>query len=118
MTEERKEELLLQLYEDVALCKDYLKTLSHEITTLEISNYPIFVAAQQPVSLGKLVVSKKELDIQWSFYASHLEDFVVKGIIEQDKVDEFRKLYKENAGQLCLFVLLEEEFNFIFLPYK
>jgi hypothetical protein len=118
MTEEGKEELLLQLYEDVSLCKDYLKTLAHEIVTLGISNYPIFVATQENIAIGKLVVNKKELDIQWSFYASHLEDFVIKKIIEMDKVDEFRKLYKENAGQLCLFVVMGEEFNFIFLPYK
>lgn len=118
MTEEQKEQLLLQLHEDVSLCKDYLATLRHEIVNQDISNYPIFIATQEKAGIGKLVINKNELDIQWSFYASHLEDFVNKKIIELDKVDAFIELYKENIGCLSLFVIMGDDFSFIFLPYK
>lgn len=117
MNEEKKEGLLNQFHEDVSLCKDYLKTLRHEIINQEISNYPIFVATEVPIDLGRIVINKKELDIQWSFYASHLEDFVNKGIIELEKVEEFKKLYKVNDDQLCFFLVIESDFSFIFLPY-
>lgn len=116
MNEEKKEILLNQFYEDVSLCKDYLKTLRHEILNQDISNYPIFVATEVPVDIGRLVISKKELDIQWSFYASHLEDFVNKGIVELEKVEEFKKLYKANDSQLCFFLIMGGDFSFVFLP--
>ena len=116
MNEEKKEALLNQFYEDVSLCKDYLKTLRHEILNQDISNYPIFVATEVPVDIGRLVISKKELDIQWSFYASHLEDFVNKGIVELEKVEDFKKLYKANDNQLCFFLIMDGNFSFIFLP--
>lgn len=118
MTEEEKESLLLEFHEDVSLCKDYLASLRHEIVNQDISKYPIFVATQEISGIGRLVVSKKELDIRWSFYASHLEEFAAKKIIEMNKIDDFINLYKENTGSLCLFVIMDNDFSFIFLPYK
>ena len=115
---EKKEKVLGRLHEDVNLCKDYLNTVHAEVVKNGISNYPIFVASQVPVELGKLIIDKKELDIEWSFYASHLEEFAIKEIVKEDKVPEFTKLYKERKDEFCMFVFLEDEFNFVFLPKK
>jgi hypothetical protein len=48
--------------------------------------------------------------------ASHLEEFAIKQIIAEDKIDSFRKVYKEHLDELCIFVMTENSGDFVFLP--
>lgn len=115
---EQKELLLARLHEDIQLCKDYFATIVSELKEHDITNYPIFVASRTPVELGKMILNKTEIDIDWSFYASHLEEFAVKEIVHEDKLADFQKLYKSHLDDFCFFVVLDDEFNFIFVPRK
>ena len=114
-----RNELLASLKDDFQLCKDYLQQLSEEVTSQGISNYPIYIATKLEAAPGRLIIDKRELEISWSFYASHLEHFVNEGIIDKDKVDAFRQAYKDPSRFACIFAILnEQDMNFIFIPYK
>jgi len=82
----------------------------------EVSIYPIFIIHQLNVDIGVLLVSKTEGKADWSIHASTLEELVTKQVIQMDKVDNFRQVYKDPREYLCLFTLSEMGATFVFLP--
>lgn len=82
----------------------------------EVSTYPIFIIHQLNVEIGVVLVPKEEGGAEWSIHASTLEELVTKQIIQMDKVDDFRQVYKDPRENLCLFTLSEMGATFIFLP--
>jgi hypothetical protein len=116
MTEEQRDKVLNLLHEDLDVSKNLLWTVKEQIVKNDISNYPIFVATAMPIDLGKMIIDKEQLEINWYFNASHLEEFAVKELVAEDKIDDFRELYKEHANELCIFVVTGEGGDFVFLP--
>ncbi len=99
--------------------KPYKNTMAEAAQTIveqDISKYPIFVAAKQSVELGIPLIPSGEIIEGWAINASTLEEFYAKQLILTEKVDDFRDLYKRHAGELCIFVLDENNANFIFIP--
>ena len=102
-----------------ALLRHNRSTLAKAADTIrleDVSNYPIMVAAQNPIELGIPLIEQGQLADDWCVNASTLEDFYAKKIIDAGKVDNFRTLYKQHANDLCVFVLFENEGRFIFIP--
>ncbi len=93
-----------------------LSQAAQTIIDADVSLYPIFVVHQHEMDMGILLIAKEAFDGNWSVNASSLEEFVTKNIIEPDKIDGFRKVYKEKTNELCLFVLSELGPQFIFIP--
>lgn len=116
MTEEERDEVLNKLHEDLDVSKNLLWTIKEQVQKSDISNYPIFVASAEVLDLGKLVIDKDQLGIHWYFFASHLEEFALKEIVAEEKIDAFRKVYREHANELCIFVVAQESGDFVFLP--
>ena len=97
----------------------YLETLGKAadvITTQEVSSFPIFVVHQHMVDIGINIVDKENVKGNWSVNASTLEEFVTKQILSPDKVEDFKLVYKNHQGELCLFLLSEQGANFVFMP--
>ncbi len=118
MTDEQRDEVLVQLHEDLQQTKHQLMDLKEQIIEADVSNYPIFVATEFPIDLGKKVLDKFENELHWHYNASHLEEFYAKKVVLNDKLADFKKLYKEHTGALCLFVIHDEEGDFVFLNPK
>lgn len=87
-----------------------VKTIQDE----NVSNYPILVAFPSftNVDIG-LPINEGE---QFSFNATTLEELAMKKVVNLDKIDEFRKLYKEKKDTLCIFLLEKPAPQFIFIP--
>lgn len=115
MTQEQRDEILARLHEDLQQNKHLLLNVKNEILEAGVSNYPIFVAHEFDMDLGTKIIDKNDFGLHWHYAASHLEEFFHKNIILQSKVDEFRKLYKSHPDELCLFVISDEEGEFVFL---
>ena len=99
--------------------RPYSGVLSKAYQTIldqDVSNYPIFVVHQHQVDMGLPLVDKESHKGNWSINASTLEEFVTKNIIQQEKIEEFKKVFFDQADQLCLFVLSELGAQFIFIP--
>jgi hypothetical protein len=111
-------ELFDALHEDLDICRDYLRQVSSMIIKSGVSKYPIFVASgeRSEFDLGVPVIRAEDYDIRWSFSASHLEDFVNKQIIREEKVPEFIRNYKSAERYLCIFLADENSGSFVFLP--
>lgn len=105
----------VSLYNDVEIHRDQLYKLSMEIITQGVSNYPIFVAHQHPVDLGKLILSKEKNLTNWNISISILEDLVNKEVVSLNKVDEFRKVYKDPEQFFCFLIVTEKTPQFLFI---
>lgn len=119
MSENFKEEAVDQkyvtLYNDVELLREQLVSISNGIILQEVSKYPIFIAYQEEIALGKSLFTKEKNLTNWNISVSILEDLVNKKIVELSKVDNFRKVYKNPEQFFCFLVIDEKDFQFIFI---
>jgi len=109
---------LVSLKKDLDFYKESIQEVSAELIAEGFTLYPIFVAHQLEVSLGELILDRKELGTSWSIQASSMEEFLEKGVITADRKDYFMKRYKSANEYMCLFVVVPQGANFVFYPYK
>ncbi len=113
------EDILASLHHDLNVCRNYIRQVAQGMLKGNVSKYPIFVAvrSQSDIDLGLPIINREELDLTWSFNASHLEDFVNTNIIHRDRLDDFIKNYRDPQEFMCIFVAEEGMMSFIFMPY-
>ena len=102
---------------DFAKVADTLKESAYQVIARKISKYPIFPIAKIDIPIGKLLVSKFEMNLNWSFYISFLDEFVQREIVSKEGVAQFEQAYKDPDEFCCLFVVDNEFTNFVFIPY-
>lgn len=108
-------EKYLKLEEELKPFRAVMNQTADAILDQEISSYPIFVTSKLEVNIGVTLIARDEKQ-PWFIHATTLEELHTKNIIHQDKLDEFRKVYKDPSLNLCLFVLSDLGAQFIFLP--
>jgi len=81
-----------------------------------VSEYPIMIIHNQELSIGIPIAEKGKVKGNWSINASTLEEFISKRLIEENKIDSFKTIYKTRKKFICMFVLSELGADFIFLP--
>ena len=107
------------LVEVERLLKRYRSTLAmatETIRTENVSNYPICVASKLDIDLGIPLLLRGALSDNWAVNASSLEEFHAKRIIDAEKIDDFRTLYRKHTDDICVFVLSEGGAKFVFIP--
>lgn len=102
---------------DFVKVSDALKEASYQIRKRGFSDYPIFPISHQECPLGKLLIPKESADIKWNIFATYLDEFVQRKLIDPDKVDNFKAVYKNPDEFCCLFVMDDIFTNFTFIPY-
>ena len=109
-----------QLLDIERLLKRYrssLATAAETIRNENVSNYPIFVASKTTVEIGVMLFPQGQLPDNWIVTASSLEEFHVRKIIDTDKIDDFRDLYRSKPEEICVFTIdTEGASKFIFIP--
>ena len=104
----------VSLHNDVEHLSDQLSSVSVEIRNQDISKYPVFIAHQVPIELGKALFTKEQHLTNWNLSMATLEVLVQSKVISLEKVDQFRKVYK-NPDQFFCFLVMKEEAQFIFI---
>lgn len=110
-------ELLKNLEQNLNIYKESIREIADEILDGEVTKYPIFLASRDEVSVGKMIIDKEELALDWSIYASTLEEFVRRGLVKEEKLNDFRKAWKDPRQYFCIFALLDGTAGFIYVPY-
>jgi len=105
---DEKEILLAEIFEDFGLVKPFIENVIEEVKNRDVSNYPIIVLSKEIIQLGLPFINSKEIETKWHFNISHLEEFVVKKLVEAEKAKEFIKVYKKHHNSFCLFVRFNE----------
>jgi len=103
--------------EDFAKVSETLREASYAIRQRGFSDYPIFPISKIQLPVGQLLIGKDDLPIHWYINASFLDEFVQRGLISDDKQDEFVSAYKDPDEFCCLFVVDDEFTRFVYVPY-
>ena len=109
--------LLGLISQDFVKVADQLKEASYQIRKRGFSEHPIFVAVQTDLELGVLLIGKTELDNEWSYRASFLDEFVQRNLIGLESIEMFKENYKQPDEYACLFVIQGDFAGFVFIPY-
>lgn len=110
----------VQLQNDV---KPHLTPLGQAADTVkdqDVSNYPIFFAYAGEENEHAPGIAVLEIPtnrgIRWKVNVSTLEELVAKQVITQERIDPFRKVYKDSPETLCFLIVDEEGARFGFVP--
>ncbi len=82
----------------------------------EVSKYPVLVFSPMPIDMGVLLIEREQAPGPWSTYMSSLEEFHVKKLVDEQKVQDFIDVYKDPSEQYCTFVISDLGAQFIFVP--
>lgn len=102
---------------DFAIVSETLKEASYQIRKRGFSDFPIFPTSKQELPIGQLLIAKEEVAAEWNYYATYLDEFIQRQLVAKDKVDEFKKVYKDPDEFCCLFVVDGDFTRFLFIPY-
>jgi hypothetical protein len=94
-----------------------LKEASYQLRSRKITEYPIFVVSKMNTEIGQLFINKHEENINWNINASLIDEFLQRGLVDNDKEEDFKRVYRNPDEFCCLFVLDYDFTRFIFLPY-
>lgn len=109
--------ILTSIRNDVAVVGSQLKAIAERVIEEGISEYPVFVASQQIIDIGKPIFDRDEVQINWFFSASILEDFLRRDLVNNAKLGEFQAAFGNPMTTACIFVIAEEKGQFVFVPY-
>lgn len=98
--------------------KQYQARFDEAVQTIrneQVSNYPILVAYPSftTINIGLLLQEGEAL----SFNATTLEELAVKKVVNMEKVNSFREVYKKKSNYFCVFLLERPAPQFVFIPY-
>jgi hypothetical protein len=102
---------------DFVKVADTLKEASYQIRKRGISEYPVFPICKDSQPIGQVILAQNQVNTEWNYYASFLDEFIQRGIIDSDKQADFKEAYKEPDEFCCLFVIDKDFTNFVFIPY-
>jgi hypothetical protein len=100
---------------DFVKVADTLKEASYQIRKRGYSEHPIFPVCKEAQPIGQLLVDKRSFGTEWDYYASFLNEFIQRELIESE--EDFKKAYKDPDEFCCLFVVDVSFTNFVFIPF-
>lgn len=104
---------------DFVKIADNLKEASYQMRVRDISKYPIFTISKVELPIGQLFLGIKDTAaaIEWNYNVSFLDEFMQRGLVAEDKIEDFEAAYKNPDEFCCLFVVDVDFTNFVFIPY-
>jgi len=109
--------IIESLKSDVAQVAQTLQQVAETVIAEGISEYPVFIASQEIVNLGRPVFDQDELPLNWFFSVTILEDFMKREIVLGDKLQQFKRTFGDPKERACIFVVTPEVAQFVFVPY-
>lgn len=100
---------------DFIKVSDHLKEAAYQIKKRGFSEFPIFPVSKAEIPIGQLLYEVSKFENEWNYYASFVEEFEQRELIENG--DEFKAAYKNSEEFCCLFVVDGQFTNFVFIPY-
>lgn len=100
---------------DFVKVSEQLKEASYQIRKRGFSKYPIFPISKEDIPIGQLLYEVGQLENEWNYYASFMEEFTQRELIAEK--DMFEEAFKDPDEFCCLFIVDKEFTNFVFIPF-
>ena len=102
---------------DFVKVADTLKEASYQVRSRKFSDFPIFPISKMENPIGQSLIDRKQTGLDWHYNITYLDEFIQRLLIEEDKVEEFKKSYKDPDEFCCLFVMDGALTSFVYIPY-
>lgn len=106
------------LKDDLSFYNASLKEVATDILTEEFSKYPVFIAHQEPITIGELIIDASEHARSFNISATVLEELVEKKLVTKESEATFKKTYKDPEKFMCVLLVSNTGGSFVFVPYK
>ncbi|MFN8397533.1 MAG: hypothetical protein U0176_23125 [Bacteroidia bacterium] len=103
---------------DLRIIGSTMRSFSMHVINEEISQFPVYIASQDDVSIGKPFLTKEKDHLNWNYNVSILEEFVKRGVVTEEKLEDFIETFGDPEERACIFVVLPAEGGFVFVPYE
>jgi hypothetical protein len=94
-----------------SICTKAIQTVIEE----DVSLYPVLVAHRPDVILGIPLLNAAQIDADFAFRISTLEELVTKQIVSTESLVPFQKLYRKHSKRFCVLVIDDQSANFVFI---
>lgn len=116
-SDDTTQKILNEINEDFKVIGISLKNISEKISLSGVTDHPIFIACKTESPLGKKILNKEELKLNWNYSVSVINEFISRKIISPDKEEFFLNNYKDSTFYCCLFILDSDFAKFVYIPY-
>jgi hypothetical protein len=106
-----------EITQDFIKVSDHIKEASSHIRKNGFSDFPIFPVSKGDLPVGQLLYSMAEMNLDWNYYASFLDEFVQRKLIDNDRIAAFKESYKDPDEYCCIFLVDARMTGFIYIPY-
>ncbi len=106
------------LNRDVKANSDTFRDFSTYFLDEGISEFPVYMVSGAAIAIGRPFLNKKEHGTRWNYNVTFLEDLVNKGIVKQNKVEDFKEAYGDAYIRGCFFLIIGDSGSFVFVPYE
>lgn len=101
---------------DFIKVSDALREASYQIRKAGFE-YPVFPICKEPQPIGQLLFDPERNGTAWFYYASFLNEFTQRELVEKEKESDFISAYKDPDEFCCLFVIDNAFTKFVFIPF-
>jgi hypothetical protein len=106
------------LKDDIEFYQGMLKEVSADILTEGFSKYPVFIAHQEPIKLGEMIIDASEYSRSYNISATVLEELLERNIVTKEREQSFKDAYKNPNQFLCILLVTDKGASFVFVPIK
>ncbi len=106
------------LKDDLSFYNDMLKEVSADILADEFSKYPIFIAHQEPIKIGDMIIDATEYSRSFNISATVLEDMLAKNIVTPEREESFKAAFKDASKFMCVLLVTDKGASFVFVPFN
>jgi hypothetical protein len=106
-----------EITQDFIKVSDHIKEASYHIRKNGFSDYPIFPVSKSTLPIGRILYGRVEMNLVWNYYASYLDEFLQRKLIDNERIAAFKGTYKDPDEFCCLFLVDERMTGFIYIPY-
>jgi hypothetical protein len=106
-----------KITQDFIKVSDNIKEASYQIRKNGFSEFPIFPVSKSDLPIGQLLYGKMDLNLDWNYYASYLDEFIQRALIDKNRIEAFKNTYKDPDEFCCIFLVDEQMTSFIYIPY-
>ena len=106
-----------KITQDFIKVSDHIKEASYHIRKNGFSDFPIFPISKDELPIGQLLYGKTEMNLDWNYYASYLDEFIQRKLVDNERAELFKQSYKDPDEFCCIFIVDEIMTSFIYIPY-
>lgn len=118
MTNEEFQKIITTLKSDLRIYAEMMHEVALDIVKQGFSKYPMFIATEAEIKMGELILDRNDYAATFSIYASTMEEMLERGLIQENKKQDFVSNYKDPRMHMCVLLVTNGIASIVFYPYQ